>query len=188
MGVLLGRRAFEHFCMHTGGRGVLGAMEQQLRLPARMMQPSRAALWRCESGLGSEKRFFSRCLCHHDLTDCHVRVACITCRDATACAEGSHLCRYGNVSSSSIWYVLANIETMQVAPNPPGTCLRDCQPVADAKLRVYFASLLELSRFLTTGWIYFYLRFRSHTQAPLARLLLCCKCCFMSLRAPVKLT
>ncbi|KAK9841805.1 hypothetical protein WJX81_004266 [Elliptochloris bilobata] len=59
-------RAFEHFCLHTGGRGVLDAMEQQLRLPARLMQPSRAALW-----------------------------------------------RYGNVSSSSIWYVLANIETMQ---------------------------------------------------------------------------
>jgi hypothetical protein len=45
--LLGGRRAFEHFCMHTGGRGVLDAMEQQLRLPARMMQPSRAALWRC---------------------------------------------------------------------------------------------------------------------------------------------
>ena len=45
------RRAFEHFCMHTGGRGVLDAMEQQLRLPARLMQPSRAALWRCAACL-----------------------------------------------------------------------------------------------------------------------------------------
>lgn len=45
------RRAFDHFCMHTGGRGVLDAMEQQLRLPAHMMQPSRAALWRCAACL-----------------------------------------------------------------------------------------------------------------------------------------
>lgn len=37
--------------MHTGGRGVLDAMEQQLRLPARLMQPSRAALWRCVARL-----------------------------------------------------------------------------------------------------------------------------------------
>ncbi|KAK9841814.1 hypothetical protein WJX81_004744 [Elliptochloris bilobata] len=58
--------AFEHFCIHTGGRGVLDELEKQLKLTPEAMAPSRAALH-----------------------------------------------RYGNVSSSSIWYVLAQIETTQ---------------------------------------------------------------------------
>ena len=55
--------AFEHFCVHTGGRGVLDGLEKQLGLAASAMAPSRATL-----------------------------------------------ARYGNTSSSSIWYTLAGIE------------------------------------------------------------------------------
>jgi 3-ketoacyl-CoA synthase len=55
--------AFEHFCVHTGGRGVLDELEKQLGLPPAAMAPSRATL-----------------------------------------------ARYGNTSSSSIWYTLAGIE------------------------------------------------------------------------------
>jgi 3-ketoacyl-CoA synthase len=56
--------AFEHFCIHTGGRGVIDAIEKQLELTTDMVRPSRETL-----------------------------------------------SRYGNISSSSIWYVLSNIET-----------------------------------------------------------------------------
>jgi 3-ketoacyl-CoA synthase len=74
---LLGRRrirpyipdfklAFEHVCIHTGGRGVIDAIEQQLALSEALVEPSRATLY-----------------------------------------------RYGNISSSSVWYVLAYIEAMQ---------------------------------------------------------------------------
>lgn len=38
--------AFEHFCLHSGGRGVLDAVERELRLPAEAVAPSRAALQR----------------------------------------------------------------------------------------------------------------------------------------------
>jgi 3-ketoacyl-CoA synthase len=56
--------AFDHFCIHTGGRGVIDAIEKQLELTPELVGPSRETLY-----------------------------------------------RYGNISSSSIWYVLANIET-----------------------------------------------------------------------------
>ncbi|KAK9845571.1 hypothetical protein WJX84_002610, partial [Apatococcus fuscideae] len=58
--------AFEHFCIHTGGRGVIDEIEKQLELTPSHTQPSKEALF-----------------------------------------------RYGNVSSSSVWYVLANIETLR---------------------------------------------------------------------------
>lgn len=58
--------AVEHFCIHTGGRGVIDALEQQLELGPEHVAPSRETLR-----------------------------------------------RYGNVSSSSIWYVLAQIESTQ---------------------------------------------------------------------------
>jgi 3-ketoacyl-CoA synthase len=53
-------------CIHTGGRGVIDAIEQQLALSPGLVEPSRAALY-----------------------------------------------RYGNVSSSSVWYVLAFIESQR---------------------------------------------------------------------------
>ncbi|EIE21149.1 hypothetical protein COCSUDRAFT_48294 [Coccomyxa subellipsoidea C-169] len=56
--------AFEHVCIHTGGRGVVEEIEKQLAMTPALMQPSKDTLF-----------------------------------------------RYGNTSSSSIWYVLANIET-----------------------------------------------------------------------------
>lgn len=56
-------QAFEHFCIHTGGRGVIDEIEKQLKLSPDMTQPSKDTLF-----------------------------------------------RFGNTSSSSIWYILANIE------------------------------------------------------------------------------
>eukprot|EP00208_Stichococcus_sp_RCC1054_P001072 CAMPEP_0206145068 /NCGR_PEP_ID=MMETSP1473-20131121/26246_1 /ASSEMBLY_ACC=CAM_ASM_001109 /TAXON_ID=1461547 /ORGANISM="Stichococcus sp, Strain RCC1054" /LENGTH=509 /DNA_ID=CAMNT_0053541129 /DNA_START=200 /DNA_END=1729 /DNA_ORIENTATION=- len=57
--------AFEHFCIHTGGAGVIAEIEKQLQLRPENVQPSKDALY-----------------------------------------------RWGNVSSSSIWYVLGAIESM----------------------------------------------------------------------------
>uniref|UniRef100_A0A383VE34 3-ketoacyl-CoA synthase n=1 Tax=Tetradesmus obliquus TaxID=3088 RepID=A0A383VE34_TETOB len=59
-------QAFDHICIHTGGRAVLDTMEKQLALSTELMEPSRAGLY-----------------------------------------------RFGNVSSTSIWYVLAFIESFR---------------------------------------------------------------------------
>ena len=40
------QKAFEHLCLHTGGRGVVDEIEQQLRLTPEFMQPSRLTLHR----------------------------------------------------------------------------------------------------------------------------------------------
>lgn len=58
--------AFEHFCIHTGGRAVIEEIEKQLTLSKDLVEPSKASLW-----------------------------------------------RFGNVSSSSIWYILGYIETFK---------------------------------------------------------------------------
>lgn len=58
--------AFNHICIHTGGRAVIDEIEKQLRLTPDMVEPSRATLF-----------------------------------------------RYGNISSASIWYVLAYMETQR---------------------------------------------------------------------------
>eukprot|EP01025_Chloroclados_australasicus_P049094 TRINITY_DN5580_c0_g1_i3.p1 TRINITY_DN5580_c0_g1~~TRINITY_DN5580_c0_g1_i3.p1 ORF type:complete len:243 (+),score=24.37 TRINITY_DN5580_c0_g1_i3:102-731(+) len=60
------RLAFDHFCIHTGGRAVIEEIEKQLKLTNSMVKPSKDTLY-----------------------------------------------RYGNTSSSAVWYVLANIETEQ---------------------------------------------------------------------------
>ena len=39
-------KAVHHFCIHTGGRAVLDAMETQLRLSPSSMEPSKHTLWR----------------------------------------------------------------------------------------------------------------------------------------------
>ncbi|CAI9091518.1 OLC1v1026574C1 [Oldenlandia corymbosa var. corymbosa] len=57
------KRAFEHFCIHTGGKQVFNAMEKHLGLTKWLMEPSRMTFY-----------------------------------------------RYGNLSSSSVWYELAYIE------------------------------------------------------------------------------
>ncbi|CAI0559320.1 unnamed protein product [Linum tenue] len=38
--------AFEHFCIHAGGRGVLDQLEESLNLTERLMEPSRMTLYR----------------------------------------------------------------------------------------------------------------------------------------------
>lgn len=38
--------AFEHFCIHTGGRGVIDEIEKQLELTPSHTQPSKEALFR----------------------------------------------------------------------------------------------------------------------------------------------
>lgn len=57
------KKAFQHFCIHAGGRAIIDGLEQNLQLEERHVEPSRATLY-----------------------------------------------RYGNTSSSSIWYELAFIE------------------------------------------------------------------------------
>ncbi|KIZ06635.1 3-ketoacyl-CoA synthase 4 [Monoraphidium neglectum] len=58
------KKAFNHICIHTGGRAVIDEIEKQLTLGRETVEPSRASLF-----------------------------------------------RFGNVSSSSIWYCLAYIES-----------------------------------------------------------------------------
>lgn len=38
--------AFEHFCIHTGGRGVIEEIEKQLHLKPEHVQPSKDTLFR----------------------------------------------------------------------------------------------------------------------------------------------
>jgi 3-ketoacyl-CoA synthase len=38
--------AFDHFCIHTGGRGVIDEMEKQLALTPELVAPSRDTLFR----------------------------------------------------------------------------------------------------------------------------------------------
>jgi len=38
--------AFNHICIHTGGRGVIDEIEKHLQLDAQLIEPSRAALFR----------------------------------------------------------------------------------------------------------------------------------------------
>jgi hypothetical protein len=40
------RKAFEHFCIHTGGRGIIDGLEKELKLSRSQVEPSRAALYR----------------------------------------------------------------------------------------------------------------------------------------------
>mmetsp|Transcript_24890 Transcript_24890/g.40981 ORF Transcript_24890/g.40981 Transcript_24890/m.40981 type:complete len:581 (+) Transcript_24890:205-1947(+) len=58
------KKAFQHFCIHAGGRGVIDALEKNLSLSEYLCEPSRATLW-----------------------------------------------RWGNTSSSSIWYEMLYLET-----------------------------------------------------------------------------
>ena len=39
-------KAFEWICVHTGGRAVIDAMEQNLALPSHYLEPSRLSLYR----------------------------------------------------------------------------------------------------------------------------------------------
>ena len=39
-------KSFEHFLLHTGGRGVLEDLETNLKLTAKQAQPSKDTLWR----------------------------------------------------------------------------------------------------------------------------------------------
>jgi len=57
------KKAFQHFCIHAGGRAIIDGLEENLKLEAHHVEPSRATLY-----------------------------------------------RYGNTSSSSIWYELQFIE------------------------------------------------------------------------------
>jgi 3-ketoacyl-CoA synthase len=38
--------AFDHICIHTGGRGVIDEIEKHLALNSHLIEPSRAALFR----------------------------------------------------------------------------------------------------------------------------------------------
>jgi 3-ketoacyl-CoA synthase len=51
--------AFQHICLHTGGRAVLDTMEKALSLSPRYMEPSRAGLYRFGN--------VSRCACVRSL-------------------------------------------------------------------------------------------------------------------------
>lgn len=70
--------AFQHFCIHAGGRAVIDGLEQNLSLSPYDVEPSRATLYRYVL------QFVTTVLTYHH--------------------------RYGNTSSSSIWYELNFIE------------------------------------------------------------------------------
>jgi 3-ketoacyl-CoA synthase len=40
------KSAFEHFCIHTGGRSIIDGLEKELQLSRRQVEPSRASLYR----------------------------------------------------------------------------------------------------------------------------------------------
>eukprot|EP00210_Caulerpa_lentillifera_P003773 g3605.t1 len=60
------KHAFDHFCIHPGGRGIIEEIEKQLKLTHKLIKPSKATLQ-----------------------------------------------RFGNTSSSSVWYVLGYVESHQ---------------------------------------------------------------------------
>lgn len=60
------KQAFDHFCIHPGGRGIIEEIEKQLKLTPQLIKPSKATLN-----------------------------------------------RFGNTSSSSVWYVLGYVESHQ---------------------------------------------------------------------------
>uniref|UniRef100_A0A383WBH3 Very-long-chain 3-oxoacyl-CoA synthase n=1 Tax=Tetradesmus obliquus TaxID=3088 RepID=A0A383WBH3_TETOB len=60
------KKAFDFYCIHTGGRGIIDGLEKELKLTRPQVEPSRASLF-----------------------------------------------RFGNTSSTSVWYELAYIETFQ---------------------------------------------------------------------------
>lgn len=70
------KRGIDHFCIHAGGRGVIDGIEKNLQLNPSHVEPSRHTLYRF---------VFSRSL--------NLLTVLL-------------LCRYGNTSSSSIWYEL----------------------------------------------------------------------------------
>jgi 3-ketoacyl-CoA synthase len=59
------RKAFDYYCIHTGGRGIIDGLEKEMALTRSDVEPSRASLY-----------------------------------------------RFGNTSSTSVWYELAFIESM----------------------------------------------------------------------------
>jgi 3-ketoacyl-CoA synthase len=40
------RKAFDYFCIHTGGRGIIDGLEKEMHLTRRQVEPSRASLYR----------------------------------------------------------------------------------------------------------------------------------------------
>ena len=87
--------AFDHFCLHTGGRAVIDALEAQLRLTPELVRPSKEAREADgRTGGGREGRA--------------PEAAPLTTSHPTHSSKALH--RYGNTSSASIWYVLAWIE------------------------------------------------------------------------------
>lgn len=40
------KKAFQHFCIHAGGRAIIDGLEQNLQLEPRHVEPSRATLYR----------------------------------------------------------------------------------------------------------------------------------------------
>ncbi|MEW5313460.1 MAG: hypothetical protein WDW38_005026 [Sanguina aurantia] len=83
--------AFDHVCIHTGGRAVIDEIERQLALTPDMVEPSRATLF-----------------------------------------------QFGNTSSSSVWYILAHLESQRdVKRGGPRLAarLRDKHPAWDSYSR-----------------------------------------------------
>eukprot|EP00775_Hariotina_reticulata_P010997 gene10997-11151_t len=60
------KRAFNYFCIHTGGRGIIDGLEREMQLSRQQVEPSRASLY-----------------------------------------------RFGNTSSTSVWYELSYVESRQ---------------------------------------------------------------------------
>ena len=80
------QKAFEHLCLHTGGRGVVDEIEKQLRLTPEFMQPSRLTLHRF-GNVSSSSIWCANRVQVHPLNPNH----CMLCEIAAiASAEESH--------------------------------------------------------------------------------------------------
>ena len=123
------RMAFDHICIHTGGRAVIEEIEKQLKLTAKHVNPSKDTLFRYGNTSSSSIWCAPFSCCSHTLciapghtvllnvqscgtfvlfAVCHCGGGRDSVRAAAECAEGCEHLRHGG---SGCRYILSNIET-----------------------------------------------------------------------------
>lgn len=100
------RQAFDHFCLHAGGRAVVQGLSKQLGLSPTQMAPSANTLHWCASRRCAAEWQPSLLLL---LLGCPLLVGSMPSRPAA-----TRPCRrYGNTSSSTVWYSFGFVESVQ---------------------------------------------------------------------------